>query len=138
LESFYHLWFVSNLYNKKCLETSKTDLMVNSDPILWKDFWSLKTSFWKKNYPTNSSPKLHSLGLLAWISKDEVLKLCKPLRLKIFHEYFWVLLDNFSSKMMCLNFNKFIQRMGSELTMRSVLEVSRHFLLHRFELNHRR
>jgi hypothetical protein len=31
---FYHLWFVSNLYNMKCLETSKSDLKVNSDPML--------------------------------------------------------------------------------------------------------
>jgi hypothetical protein len=43
----------------------------------------------------------------------------------------------FKSKMMFLNSKKSFQTMGSELTLRSDLEVSRHFLLYRFETNQR-
>jgi hypothetical protein len=41
---------------------------------------------------------------------------------------FFSLLDNFSSKMMFLNYKKSFQRMGPDLAMRSDLKVSRLFL----------
>jgi hypothetical protein len=46
------------------------------------------------------------------------------------------LLDNFSSKMIFINFKKFFQSMGSEYSLRRDLEASRHFLFYRFQTNH--
>jgi hypothetical protein len=48
----------------------------------------------------------------------------KPYVKYIFQDRFWI-------------YYKPFQRMGSELTMRSDLEVSSHFLLYRFETNQR-
>jgi hypothetical protein len=54
LESFYHLWFVSNLCNKKCLETSKLDLkVILYSPIIWKDFLEFKNIILEEKLSTN-------------------------------------------------------------------------------------
>jgi hypothetical protein len=54
LECFWHIWFVSNLQNKKYLETSTPFSRNTLIPYFEKSSGSLKTIFWKKIYSTNS------------------------------------------------------------------------------------
>jgi hypothetical protein len=57
--------------------------------ISWseKTSWNLKTSFWKKNCPVISKTLIKKISTYE-ISKQEVPKPKKPLRLENFHDYF--------------------------------------------------
>jgi hypothetical protein len=71
-----------------------------------KSSWSLKTSFWKQNCPTNSKMIMVFMvfGLLAWISKNHK---------EIFHDRFWIYWKNDVFK---------LQKFFSELEIRLFLE----------------
>jgi hypothetical protein len=74
-----------------------------------KTSWSLKTSFWKKNCQINSKTAIKKFS---GVGVSMILNL----------------LDNFSSKVMFLNSKKSFQDSRSVYSLRTNLEVSRHFL----------
>jgi hypothetical protein len=110
-----------------------------------KTSWSLLTSFWKKNCQTNSKMAMKNF------SHEKLL--CKSLNFMVLghpskksqtmetftsEKFSWTflnLMDNFSSKMMFLNYKKSPQTLRSEYSLRTDLEVFRHFLFYRFETN---